>query len=305
MRKSLWSVLAVAVSLAITNAAASAEVAPRLNAPVRTFQSGMIRVEQFGKPGKPAVILIPGLYCGSWEWNRQIPLIAAAHAVYAVTLPGFDGLPSVRDGRLMKRAIRDIHALIVSERLHKPTIVGHSLGGTLAIDFAEEYPQTIGAVISAEGGYPAAQTQAARQKSVEDDAKPFVSVSQAAFGPTLRKTQLQYVITNKRDVDAVERLASRSDPKAVVAWMRAALTLDLTPGLSKIRGPFIEIVPFDGLIDPYQGYKSLAQKRAAYDRFVAHAPHGRVIMVAHSRHFMMFDQPELFNRALFVALLRF
>jgi pimeloyl-ACP methyl ester carboxylesterase len=270
---------------------------------VQTFYSGMLRVEQFGKGGTP-LILIPGLFCGSWEWNGQIPLLSREHTVYAVTLPGFDGMPFVRDDRLMEQATKDLHALVVSRHLVRPAIVGHSLGGTLAIYFAEHEPADAGAIVAVEGGYPAGPTQAARNRSVEQSVKPYLHVSQTEFGPALRTDMLQYVITNKPDLDTVERLAGRSDAKAVVAWMRAALSLDLTPGLKTVAVPFEEIIPFDPVIDPYQGFKTIAAKRAAYASWVAHAPHGSVVMIAHSRHFVMFDRPDAFNRALVTALSR-
>ena len=78
---------------------------------------------------------------------------------------------------------------------------------------------------------------------------------------------LRYVITSKEDVATVAPLASRSDPAALVAWMRAALTFDLTPQLSAIRVPFTEIVPFDSTIDPYRGFPSLDAKRRAYETY--------------------------------------
>jgi pimeloyl-ACP methyl ester carboxylesterase len=202
----------------------------------------------------------------------------------------------------MERATHDLLTLITSQRLARPVLVGHSLGGTLAIYFAEHEPGVAGAVVAAEGGYPAARTQAARDASVANSVKPYVHVSQAEFGPTLRSAMLQYVITSKRDVDMVERLARRSDPKAVVAWMRAALTLDLTPGLKTISAPLVEIVPFDRVIDPYQGFPTFAAKRSAYTRWLANAPYGRVVMIDRSRHFMLFDQPAAFDRALMSAV---
>jgi hypothetical protein len=87
--------------------------------------------------------------------------------------------------------------------------------------------------------------------------------------------------------------------------MRAALMLDLTPGLAQLAVPLTEIVPFDAEIDPYQGFPSLEAKRTAYQTWVAHAPRGgTVTMVTPSRHFVMLDQPEEFDRLLFAAIER-
>jgi hypothetical protein len=110
---------------------------------------------------------------------------------------------------------------------------------------------------------------------------------------------LRYVITRKEDVATIAPLAARSDPAALVAWMRAALTLDLTPQLSAIRVPLVEMVPFDVSIDPYRGFPSLDAKRRAYTNWISHARDGKVIMIDRSRHFVVFDQPQVFNAALF------
>jgi pimeloyl-ACP methyl ester carboxylesterase len=168
--------------------------------------------------------------------------------------------------------------------------------------FAEHHPGVAGAIIAAEGGYPAAPTQSERDERVAAGVKPYIRLRQVEFGPVLRKNMLQFVITDTSDVDTVEALAARSDPQAMVEWMRAALSLDLTPGLPVISAPFEEIIPFDPRIDPYQGFPSFAAKQAAYDRWVAHAPRGKVVMIDRSRHFMLFDQPAAFDRALLAAI---
>ncbi len=115
---------------------------------------------------------------------------------------------------------------------------------------------------------------------------------------------LQYVITRKVDVDSMERLAARSDPAAMVDWIRASLLLDLTPGLHAVTVPLTEIVPSDSVIDPYRGFASEAAKRATYESWVAHAPQGSVLMIPQSRHFPMLDQPIEFDRVLYGAIER-
>jgi pimeloyl-ACP methyl ester carboxylesterase len=47
------------------------------------------------KSGSPPLILIPGLATGGWAWQETVREFAGSHAVYVVTLPGFDGRPAV------------------------------------------------------------------------------------------------------------------------------------------------------------------------------------------------------------------
>jgi pimeloyl-ACP methyl ester carboxylesterase len=207
--------------------------------------------------------------------------------------------------RLMQRAVDSIHALIVSRHLRDAIVVGHSLGGTLAVMFAETYPRDASNIVTVEGGYPAAPTQAARDAAVARDAAPYEHVeTRVQLAQALRTNMLQYTITKPSDVSRVTRLSARSEPRAVVAWMKAALSLDLTPKLSAITVPFTAIVPFDSVIDPYQGFRTQAAKRAAYQAWVARAKNGKVIVISPSRHFVMIDQPRAFETALESAISR-
>jgi pimeloyl-ACP methyl ester carboxylesterase len=299
MTKSVRTACAAFLHLYVFPGQANAAVPSRTVTAAETFTTGILRVERFGSSGRPPIIILPALFCGTWQWNGQIPALSTSHTVYAVTLPGFDGRAMIGGNAFMTRAAQSIDQLIRSRRLDHPILVGHSLGGTLAVFFGERYPSETGGIISAEGGNPIAPTQAERDRRVDASVRPYLTANRRTFEDILRSSMLRYVITRKEDVATVAPLAARSDPAALVAWMRAALTLDLTPQLAVIRVPFVEIVPFDSSIDPYRGFASLEAKRRAYAMWIAHAHDGTVIMIDHSRHFVMFDQPEPFNAALF------
>ena len=277
-------------------------MARRAVEPNATFDSGILRVERFGNPKARSIIFVPALFCGSWQWNAQINALSPQYDVLVVTLPGFDGRPMIAGDDLMARAARSLHVLIVQNELRRPILVGHSVGGTLSVYFAEHYPRDITGLVTVEGGYPAGSTQKERDASVAKSVAPYRNLPQSEVGGVIRKETLQYTITSKADVNAVEARAARSDPAAIIAWMQAALTLDLTPNVAKIVVPFTVIIPFDPTIDPYQGFATEAQKRAAYVRWAAHAPNSEVIVIANSRHFVMFDQPQKFEDALDQAL---
>ncbi len=269
-----------------------------LPAPTATFDVGIAHVERFGNPQGRAIVLIPGLACGPWVWGNQIAALAARDDLYVLSMPGFDGRPMVAGDNLMHRAIDAVHGVITSRHLQHPIVVGHSLGGTITVMFGETYPHDAAKLISVEGGYPEAATQVERDKAVAQSIEPYEGISASQLGNALRKNMLQYTITAPSDVAEATVLAGRSDPAAIVAWMKAALLLDLTPQLPAIDVPFTEIIPFDARIDPYRGFKTSAEKLNAYRRWVARAPDGSVVLIPNARHFVMIDQPSAFETAL-------
>lgn len=270
--------------------------------PPETFTVGMLRVEHYGTAGRTPLIFVPALFCGASQWQRQIAALSDRYDIYAVTLPGFDARPRDMGGSLMSRATADISTLVRTKHLDHPIIVGHSLGGTLALLFAVHRSAEVRGIVSVEGGYPVAPTPERREERLREATAPYRGIDRRAFGDSLGERMLQYVITSKSDADSVQVEAARSDPAAVIDWMSEAFRLDLTQQLEEITVPLVEIVPFDSKIDPSQGFATVAEKGGAYRAFLAHAPHRSLMMIESSRHFVMIDQPAAFDRALYAAI---
>lgn len=270
----------------------------------QSFDVGILHVNRAGNAEGRPIILITGTACGPWVWNRQSASLEARYDVYALTLPGFDGRPRFGGDRLAQRAIQSIHELIVGKHLHGVVIIGHSLGGYLAMMFAEAFPSDYAGIVTVEGGYPIAATQSERNALALQASAPYRVSSRAQFAAAFEKNELQYMITRKSDLALATKLAARSDPAAAVAWMNAILPVDVTPKMSHIGAPFTAIIPFDARIDPHEGFRTAHDKFEAYVKWASHAPRGRVVMIQPARHFIMFDRPRTFEAALEAAIAR-
>ena len=72
--------------------------------------------------------------------------------VYAVTLAGFDGMPApTNGGNLFDQADASLLQLIKQQHIDKRVLIGHSLGGTLALRFAGEPAELISGVVTVDG----------------------------------------------------------------------------------------------------------------------------------------------------------
>ena len=268
-----------------------------------TSQVGTLKVERHGEHGRP-VILIPGLQGGSWVWQQTIARLQKEHVVYAVTLAGFDGMPSPADGsHLFDRADASLLQLIEQQKLVKPVLVGHSLGGTLALRFAGEHADLISGVVAVDGLpiFPGMERASAEQRqAMAAQMREKMAVATPAQFQAQALSYMQKVgVIDPQLAARYAPMNARSDIKASAQYMAEDLSDDLRPGLKNANVPILEISPYyapDFSQPPTQF--SEAQKTAYYQSLLADAPNAKVVSISPSRHFVMLDQPAKFQHAL-------
>jgi len=291
------SLRAVAASLAISLVpltAAAAEL-PAVPTPDASFESGSLHVDRFGHGD--AIVLLPGLTVGTWEWADTIRHLAPAHTVYAVSFPGFDGRPAAA-APLFDRVTGDFWAFLDRQHVARPVLIGHSLGGTLAILLGEQHPERLHAIVAIDGlpVFPGLDTLTAEQRAAAVD-KAAATVATETHAQLLEYEQ-GYMRAAGGVIDpdlaaAAAELSARSEPAAVAQWMREDFSADLRPALPKVTVPLLEIVPYnapDLASAPFQYTEE--QKVQYYRALLAGAPQLAVVSISPARHFVMLDQPQ-------------
>ena len=300
MRNRLAGAFAAAL-LVVAPLAAHAAALPPDPPRAESFDVGMLHVDRYGS-GDP-IVLVPGLASGAWVWNGLIPHLAAKHTVYALTIAGFAGRPG--SGVASFAAFEtDLTALLDQRHLAKPVLVGHSIGGTLAIDYAETHPDRVRGIVAADGLpiFPGMQMLTQQQRE---------AVGTQMAGSVKTQTHDQFLAFEKNYMatvgvndaalaEQVAALSAQSDSPTVAAWLLADLAADLRPNLAKITVPVLELAPYS----PAEGntaapvHYTEPEKAAYYRTLLAGVAKLDVVTIAPARHFVMLDQPERFQKAL-------
>jgi pimeloyl-ACP methyl ester carboxylesterase len=112
---------------------------------------GRVMLYRAGKRGAEPIILIHGLSrSGARDWAQVIPGLASGYDVYALDLPGFGGSDKGNHLYSPSNYVRVLDALF-GERLKRPaTLVGHSMGGVVALAYAAAYPDRVRRLIVAD-----------------------------------------------------------------------------------------------------------------------------------------------------------
>ncbi|HLM33226.1 MAG TPA: alpha/beta fold hydrolase [Gaiellaceae bacterium] len=88
----------------------------------------------------PPVVLIHGVTGNSKQWDRVAPLLAERHTVIAPDLLGHGHSAKPRGDYSLGAYAASIRDLLIALGHRRATIVGHSLGGGVAMQFSYEYP---------------------------------------------------------------------------------------------------------------------------------------------------------------------
>jgi len=297
----LFFVCAITLALFAPARSAQAAIPPPLPTPASSFDAGSLHADVYGTPGRRALVLIPGLTCGPWEWSGEISRLAPNYTIYALTLPGFDGRPAI-PSPLFDTVAADFWTMLQTNNIVKPVVIGHSLGGTLAIMLAEQHSDRLGGIIAVDGLpiFPGMERMTADQRS-QAGARMTAMMTQAAtpaeFAAMEKTYVLPYLMTSPDDIAVVAPLAARSDIAATAAWTMADLELDLRPRLTSVTTPFVEIAPYDPTLEAKM-LPDAAAKRSFYESLLANDPASSVQIIEPSRHFVMYDQPQKLHDAI-------
>lgn len=191
----------------------------------------------------PPMILIPGLGCSGEVWQETADHYRGRYRLHVLTIHGFAGTPPFA-GDFLHTVREDLARYIRRERMQRPVIVGHSIGGILAYDLAAAAPELTGPIVAVDGVPflpalydPAATPEAARLQAQQLSAAlaRMTPVERAAAD---RKNAAMMVAAPAR-IEQIARWVDASDVATLGRAMADAYGTDLRPRLRAIRSPVL------------------------------------------------------------------
>lgn len=90
------------------------------------------------------VVMIHGFLDSHKTWRRNEHVLAHEHRVYTIDVLGFGSSDRVRDPiYTMKQQAAFLKEFFDAQKIEKADIIGHSMGGALALQFAYDFPDSV------------------------------------------------------------------------------------------------------------------------------------------------------------------
>lgn len=246
-----------------------------------------IHVKIIGK-GKP-VMLIPGFTVPGESWDTVVNQLKDNYECHVVTLAGFGGKKAI-DIPWLPKVNDALEEYIKQNQLTNLTVIGHSLGGTIAIWLASRENNGISKIVLVDA-LPAAGAIMIPNFNPENLAydSPFnnqqLSMNENDLGQ-MAQGMSQGMSLNPEAQKRIKDWIISADRKTYVYGYTDYLKLDLREDLKNISIPVTIIAadkPF-GKEMVTQTYQNQYLNLLKYD----------LIIADNSAHFVMFDKPEWF-----------
>ena len=237
------------------------------------------------------VVLIPGLASPTAVFDELVAKIGGNRRVILVQVNGFAGSaagPTPVDN-LLPGVVDELAGWLAANKVERPAVIGHSMGGLMALMLAKKHPEAAGKllIVDALPFYGMLFGPSA----TPDTVRPIVEQMRAGLVSGTTPPQVPPHMSNS-DAGKAKILGwlKASDPQTVGEALVEDATTDVRSDLPAIKQPVTVLYAvsspaskamIDGLYS--QAYKGLAGVK--------------LVGADDSEHFIMLDQPERFAAA--------
>lgn len=256
-----------------------------------------ISITTMGSKGSP-VVLIPGLSSPRATWAGIAPQIARDHRVILVEVNGFGGSApgdNLKPG-LLDGVVADLTAYLTAQKLTKVDMIGHSMGGLLALMMAKAHPDRVSKlmIVDALPYIGEIFVPGATVAMLTPQAAAIQAAMAAQYGkPQDAAANAGVAAGQALTPDARAKVAgwiAEADPRVTGQALYEDMTTDLRPDMAAIAAPITMVYPWSAML-PKARAETLY--RAAY----AKAPAVTFVDIGDSGHFVMLDQTAAFATA--------
>ncbi len=261
------------------------------------FSSRRITVQTRGSG--PDLILIPGLASTAAVWKGTADRLADRYRLHLMSIRGFGELAAQAnaEGAVMGAVAREIIRYFAEQRLDRPAIIGHSMGGQLGLRVAADAPQRVGRLMTVDSSpfFAALISPQATARDVEPIAQVAYQAIQFLGDEALRAQGREMGVELGGATDALFGTMGwqGGDRRVLAQSLYEVMTVDLRPRLPAIIAPVTVVYGWSADQNSPRSHTD-GLFRGAYARLREPATYERI---EGAEHMVMIDRPTRFMAA--------
>ncbi|WP_347049175.1 alpha/beta hydrolase [Flavobacterium olei] len=190
--------------------------------------------------GKQSILFIPGFASSGAVWNETKANFEKEFTCYTLTMAGFAGVKAQSDPSL-ENWKNEIAAYIKENKIEKPIVIGHSMGGGLALALAADYPELIGKIVVVDALPCLAALSDPSFKSKENidcsaTVKQMTELTESQFYD-MQKQTMPRLLADRSKLEMVVDWSVKSDRTTFGQMYCDFFNVDLRERISKIKCP--------------------------------------------------------------------
>ncbi|CAA9198050.1 alpha/beta fold hydrolase [Flavobacterium collinsii] len=222
--------------------------------------------------GKQAILFIPGFASSGDVWKDTRVNFEKDFTCYTLTMAGFAGVKP-QPNASFKNWETEIASFIKTNKIEKPIIIGHSMGGGFALALAADYPELVGKIVVVDAlPCMAALMDPAFKAKENNDCSSMVNqmttMTDTQFQDMQKKT-MPRLVQDASKIDIIVDWSVKSDRKTFAEMYCDFSNTDLREKISNVKCPslillesyFVNLKP--AIEGQYQNLKSANFQYAA------------------------------------------
>lgn len=249
----------------------------------------------------PDLVLVPGLGSSPAVWDGVKDSLAKDYRLHLVHVAGFAGRAAEGDpATLLERTRAEVIRHLDCRKVERAAYAGHSMGGFLGVMLAADHPDRIAQVVVIDSLpffpliFDPSLTPERTAAQAEATRAGMLAMDDAAFAANQRMG-VQSLVREAGFHEQVVQWSIASDRASFAGAVHALLTTDLRPRLGEITAPVTVLAAANP-------YAPRSRVEPVYQSAYAGLAGAQLVIIEDSYHFIMFDQPEAFERALRAGL---
>ncbi len=259
-----------------------------------TNAQALLSTKVVGK-GQP-MILIHGMSCSDGVWDEVVERYKGKYQLHLVSLAGFGNKQQIEKPHYLEAVKEELIAYIKKRKLHKPILMGHSMGGFLSLWAAADAPDLFDKIISVDGlpYFPVLQVPGLTPETAKpmvDNMKASMQKMDAKAYETQQRAMMAGMMRSPEKQEKVYAMGIASHQPTIGQAYSEMYTTDLRPKMDKIIAPVLVL----GAWYAYQQYGvSRESSLAGYQSQVKNIANAKVALADTAYHFIFFDEPAWF-----------